>query len=368
MKFPCHASASTYGSGSAIDRGTAHAGAQRLMGSSGAGSSPRTVIRGESCEGNSITPPIGSPEGFHSLAGVHPFAAHTDWLNCTIPTEGDPEFHSAFIQQFFEIAGELFAPMTECGAGLHGWKQSFKLNETGARLAIGGQNDTLFLSLPGQACTLIPLGSWPVLATLLDSHYGGRITRWDGAVDDYEGHYSVDWAVEQYWANQFNAGGNRPSCSVQGNWLDPDGTGRTLYIGKRKNGKLLRVYEKGKQLGDPDSPWVRWELELHNRQREIPWEVLVKPGRYVAGAYPCMHWVSGEASRIKTIRKSAKISYKALIYYAQQAYGPLINVMIEKEGSAEKVVARLIRDGLPNRLKLPIPPELTDSPLDECDS
>jgi DNA relaxase NicK len=48
-------------------------------------------------------------------------------------------------------------------------------------------------------------------------------------------------------------------------------------VGKRKNGKLLRVYEKGKQLGDESSPWVRWELELHNRDRVIPWEVLLEP-------------------------------------------------------------------------------------------
>ncbi len=48
----------------------------------------------------------------------------------------------------------------------------------------------------------------------------------------------------------------------------------------------MRIYEKGKQLGDPESPWVRWELELHNTDREIPFDVLLQPGRYVAGAYP----------------------------------------------------------------------------------
>ena len=53
-----------------------------------------------------------------------------------------------------------------------------------------------------------------------------------------------------YLTGQFNAGGNKPSCSQQGNWIEADGSGRTFYVGKRKNGKLLRVYEKGKQLGD----------------------------------------------------------------------------------------------------------------------
>jgi phage replication initiation protein len=177
----------------------------------------------------------------------------------------------------------------------------------------------------------------------------------------------VDWAVEQYKSNQFNTGGNKPSCRQNGNWLEPDGSGRTFYVGKRKNGKLIRIYEKGMQLGDPNSPWVRWEVELHNKQREIPWDVLISPGRYVAGAYPCTHWVSDETSRIKTTQKTAKIGYDALTHSARQSYGPLINVMIEQEGSPEKVIEMLIREGKPKRLELPIPPELKGPILTEDD-
>ena len=56
------------------------------------------------------------------------------------------------------------------------------------------------------------------------------------------------------------------------------------YLRKTENGKLMRIYEKGKQLGDATSPWVRWELELHNKSRVIPFDVLTAPGQYVAGA------------------------------------------------------------------------------------
>ena len=49
------------------------------------------------------------------------------------------------------------------------------------------------------------------------------------------------------------------------------------------------------------------------------------------------------------------------------AYGPLINVMMEQEGSAEKVIDLLIREGKPNRLELPIPPELKGSIFAEDD-
>ncbi len=46
--------------------------------------------------------------------------------------------------------------------------------------------------------------------------------------------------------------------------------GRTLYIGKRENGKMLRIYEKGKHLGNPVSSWVSVELELKGKNRIIP--------------------------------------------------------------------------------------------------
>ncbi|MFC1772404.1 replication initiation factor domain-containing protein [Pseudomonadota bacterium] len=349
MKTPSHKQASNTTSGSG------HRGASRLMASTGDGCSPRTVIRGESF----IPPSQPNTDDLRPLDGVIPYAAHTDWLNCTFQVTDEPEFLSHFIHQFFSIVGTKFAPMEERGKGLHGWQRSFKLSNTGAMLGIGGQNNTAFLSLTGDACTLIPLDAWPTLATLLYGHYQAQITRWDGAVDDYEGNHSVDWAVSQYKANNFNAGGNRPKCNQHGNWIDPDGSGRTFEVGKRKNGKLIRIYEKGRQLGDPNSGWVRWELELHNKSREIPWDVLINPGAYVAGAYPCTQWVSKEMNRIKTLQKEAKISYDSLTHYARLAYGSLINVMMEKEGSPEKVIETLIRDGKPARLQLPVPPEHT---------
>lgn len=97
---------------------------------------------------------------------------------------------------------------------------------------------------------------------------------------------------------------------------------------------------------------MRWELELHSKDRVIPWEVILEPGKYVAASYPCMSWVSEIQERIKTTKNTNKISYDHLTHYAQQAYGPLINVMLEVEGSAEKVIERLKRTGIPARLDM----------------
>lgn len=237
---------------------------------------------------------------------------------------------------------------------MHGWENSIQLGETKTFVAYGGQNNTVFLSIPGEACHMVP--SWSKLASLIGEKYQGKITRWDGAVDDYEGLHSVDSAVKLYLEDMFNAGGKKPSCSQSGNWLEPDGSGRTFYVGKRENGKMMRIYEKGMQLGSKWHPWVRWELELHSVDRVIPWNVLLEPGKYVAGAYPkATGWIQEEMSRIKTLQNSTRISYDYLTECASLSYGKHLNVMLEIEGSAEKVIEKLIRDGIPKRLDLPIP-------------
>jgi len=317
------------------------------------GIAPRTVIRGESFI---TSAPSIDPTTFIPNPATPAYAALTDWLNCTFPLHDSPEFIIPFFKGFCEIVGNKFAPMTERGSGrgLHGWKRSFKLGNSGGLFGIGGQRDTAFLSLSGDACALIAPKRWGQLASFLEQQYQARITRWDGAVDDFEGKHSVDWAVKQYLNNQFNNGGNKPSCTQHGNWIEPDGTGRTFEVGKRANGKLIRIYEKGKQLGDSISPWVRWEVEFHNVDRVIPWDVLANPGGYVAGAYPCISWASKKMCRIKTAKKSAEICYDSLTHHAKRAFGKLINVMSEVEGSSEKVVERLIRKGTPSRLEIPV--------------
>jgi phage replication initiation protein len=210
--------------------------------------------------------------------------------------------------------------------------------------------------VPGGACHTVP--DWPALICFLRDECKARITRWDGAVDDYEGKHSVDYAVELYKNGMLSSGGNRPSCDQRGNWIEPDGSGRTFYVGKRKNGKTLRVYEKGMQLGHQFHPWVRWELELHNVDRVVPWDALLNPGKYVAGAYPkALGWIQEEMSRVATVRKETTMSYTHLVECASQAYGALVNVMMAVEDSPEKVIERLRRNRIPRRLNFPVVPD-----------
>jgi len=339
------------------------AGAAADGGTDGALPAPRLVIRGERSQGDpfpesgervemrlrgkKVRPvfiPVPKP-------GANPCAALTDWLNVTFPFQMSTEAIRDLRLQVTACLDERLGGLTPRKGGLHGYERSYAFDAGGALFACGGQAGTAFLSLPGDACALIR--DWQRAVEFLRDGLHARITRWDGAVDDYAGHYHVDDAVAWYQAGGFNAGGSRPSCNQHGNWIEPDGRGRTFYVGMRENGKMMRIYEKGRQLGLPHHPWVRWELELHNNDREIPFEVLLEPGSYVAGAYPCMAWVREEMNRVETIRKTGEISYEQLCHQLRLAYGRMINVMLKVEGSAEKVVEKLRRDGVPGRLRLP---------------
>ncbi|HXK28005.1 MAG TPA: replication initiation factor domain-containing protein [Candidatus Binatia bacterium] len=282
-------------------------------------------------------------------AEAHPSGAIIDWLNFTFPMQRTLSDLFALV---WEYMGSKFGPATERRTGFHFYERSFDLSDTGAKFAFGGNAGTGLISLSGEACYLIT--DWSRVVELGRDVLGGQISRTDPARDDYLGVHSVDDALQLYRDGLFGAGGRRPRMKQYGNWDSPDGTGRSIVIGSRINGKRLEVYEKGMQLGALSHPWVRWEACLGNTGRKIPWEVLLEPGRYLAGAYPkALGWVSTEASRIVTLQKQTQISYDALVGHASRHYGALIALMQQVEGSPEKVVEKLTRPGTPRRLQHP---------------
>ena len=285
--------------------------------------------------------------------GVPAFAALTDFLNCTFQFDStSPDF--ALSRLTHQIATHLtpkFGGMAHRGRGLHGYQHSFAFDHGGVVFCYGGQRGTGFLSIPGEGCALV--ADWNVAVPFLRDILKARITRWDGAVDDFKGEYGVETAMRWYLDGRFGTGGHLPSMKQMGNWAKPDGTGRTIYLGKREHGKMLRVYEKGRQLGDPNSEWNRWEVQFSNRDRVIPFDVLLSPGPYVAGSYACLDWINEEASRIRIISKAAQIGYGALIFHCRNAYGQLLNLMQEMEGSPQAVLDKLVKPGMPKRLHMP---------------
>jgi len=285
-------------------------------------------------------------------------AALIDWIAFTVraPDETkEGEEHIWVIRQLQRLG--LIGLVEVLNGGYTGYKHKAQYLEDKQRLCLvawGGQNQaaTVYVSFPGQGCARIQ--NWAKVRAWLEEHKA-TITRLDLAYDDFKGeHVSIRQAVAWYQSGGFGAGGRMPSHKLHGDWLlgDQSRTGRTLEIGSRQGGKLCRIYEKGKQLGDPDSLWVRVEVEWHNESREIPYDAIAEPGKYLAGAYDCLHFLDREQSRIQTQQRAGQVSYECAMSNGRRLVGKLVNLALEVNGGDYgEVVEQLRRDGYPARVE-----------------
>lgn len=234
------------------------------------------------------------------------------------------------------------------GRGWNGYKHRVDLGPYGL-LAFGGeaQKGTFHVELNAHACKLI--SDWNAVR-VWGQTYEAKITRVDLAHDDFTGdQINISKALEWFREGQFSTNGRPPAAQ----FIDDLGSnkGKTLYIGQRTSGKLLRVYEKGKQLGDPASTWVRAEVELHNKGRHIPWNAVTCSSMYLAGAYPALGFLSAEQDRLRTTQRAGQISYETMVKNLRTQGGKSLNVMCQVlQGDAGAVLVQLVRDGAPKRL------------------
>ncbi len=301
-------------------------------------SAPRAVTRGES----------SSPEKVDGRAKV-------DWLNCTFDT---PPMSLAGLISFLGtcMGGRPIASMLD--GGLFGFTERHRLkvyvggvlDEVGS-IAMGGdaQRGRWMLQLTGRGCGLVK--DWASLRELLEG-LNAKITRLDLAVDFLDGEYTVDDAVQMVHDKGFNCGGNDPKTALAGDWLEGK-HGRTLYVGKAANGKMLRVYEKGKQLGDLRSPWVRFEVQLGNRDRVIPYEAMTDCDGYFAGAYPALAaMIEAAAERIPTEQTETVTNLGHLLYHLKRCYGKAIHQAQEIASATDTDLIEEFRIiGIPRRVK-----------------
>lgn len=177
---------------------------------------------------------------------------------------------------------------------------------------------------------------WSLLASLLGC-FDARITRIDLAADDFKGEYPLAWARDQYEAGAFDNRGQKPKARL----IDDMGnnTGKTLYIGTRASEKQLRVYEKGKEQGDEQSPWVRYECEFHaSNRKELPLEMMTDPASFLRGAYDVLDFVSHVGERIRTTWESVTACAKRAAKHFSRQYGGLVNALLHvSEGDADQL-------------------------------
>lgn len=177
------------------------------------------------------------------------------------------------------------------------------------------------------------------------------ITRCDVAVDFIEGEVTLDDALAMYLAGEFNWN-NQPSYRQIGPWAGLSSDGRTLEIGKRKNGKMCRFYEKGKQLNLSSSPWVRCEVELHNKDRVVPLSIVIDPSTFFAGAYPCSpKLLDVEPTKISTSVQEYDVTVEAYTANLMRCYGKAITVLRNEHATDEQFLDAVAVPGVPKRLR-----------------
>jgi len=335
MSYPCNSNIHSNDVDSSTESNPSVAQPQMDASGDAESSSPHTVIRGET-----IT--------HDYLEHIDPDTAHIDWLAFTLKYDQlhtTLQYLKIFLQNVFQIPAESWL---DTKSGWNGYSKRINIGKSGL-LAYGGesQKDSIHIEINGHGCSFVK--DWPMLA-LLGQEEGWKITRVDLAYDDFEGKTAnIELAKQWFEDGLFNANGRPPKAK----FIDDmgSGEGKTFYIGNRKNGKLLRMYEKGREQGDPNSPWFRVELELKNKGRVVPWEVLVMAGQYLAGSYKALNFISLKQCKLKTIQKASKITYESMTKWVKQAAGKSINVMTEVNGGdVFTVFNQIVRPGIPTRL------------------
>src|SRR5674476_1420368 len=100
---------------------------------------------------------------------------------------------------------------------------------------------------------------------------------------------NVQDKAQQFHSGPFFIKGETPKPRNGGDWTSKDDVkGRTFYVGSKRNGKEACIYEKGKQLGDTLSQWVRVEVRFTHDDHLVPFDILTSPQMFFAGSYPVL--------------------------------------------------------------------------------
>lgn len=233
------------------------------------------------------------------------------------------------------------------------------------RVHFGGQQNTILFELTGTGCGVAKEGWESRLFAFLTNAIRPKITRVDVAKDFFNGEYSPNQAREDRNKGLFTCHHVKPKGECLGSdWEEDDESkmtkGKTYGIGSRESSKYVRVYEKGKQLGDKTSTWTRFEIEFKAKDIVIPFEVLQNPGEYFGGAYPICERFAQKATRIHAVKEDKVISADRYLEWVKKQFGRAANGL--KFIFPELDKAKLFELIEPNHHKLPksLAPEAYD--------
>ncbi|WP_274804063.1 replication initiation factor domain-containing protein [Pseudoalteromonas rhizosphaerae] len=238
-------------------------------------------------------------------------------------------------------------------------------------IAWGANNGGVMISFTGTGCAGLDI---PKLHSMIQKMPNVKITRLDIAYDDYEGNRTIQDYFQNLEEGAFCKTNQKPKWSLiktgelqkispeeQGLWRKKHGWqkrydcvangGNTLYVGSRKNGKMARMYEKGKQMESESQPnWVRAELELRSIDRVISLDALLNTDAVFAAAYPAFAFITAERLEIRTTSRE-RINNGLLVAdrlqrYCKQSYGKLLNFLRHIKELSDKDIIDQLTKGL----------------------
>ena len=255
------------------------------------------------------------------------------------------------------IFGKKYHITKQFQKGRNYYQYSFDIGEGLGFVCIGGQRNTVSITVSANGLSMAQNGWEFQLFKFLENAQRGKITRIDLAHDDIKGEYLNIYELDKLEsAGGFHCGGARSSVRHDGNWKykDPSNQGLTLYVGNRTSGKMMRAYEKGKQLGETDSKWTRVEVEYKSSDRIIPFDVLLNPSAYFMGAYPCFETLFQfeTSEKIKTKKKTVEVTLEHPFEVIKKQFGKYF-AYFKKVLPLEEVIERVRHDDeniIPSRL------------------
>ena len=218
---------------------------------------------------------------------------------------------------------------------------------------------TFQLELTGAGCRYVNVsqrGFLPVHALL--THFKGKITEVDIAVDDYTGKFNLRYFQKTFSAGDYNPKrGQPPTRNPKGKYPG------TEYLGNSGSHKSMCIYEKWRELGLPKShplhgKWTRHELTLRRKNKHIiGFDVLTHPDCYFVGAYQKMHSriIKNIEPRNVIREKSVELtnSLSKAAANGKYSYGRIFAKVAKFVGDDELAIKIMSRTGSPKRFLLP---------------
>lgn len=139
------------------------------------------------------------------------------------------------------------------------------------------------------------------------------------------------------------------------------GTGSTLYVGRRDGECMIRWYEKGRQLRDKYRPdWCRFEVELKPKKHDrglLFWDMLKNGLRddlagsgFSAAFLPFFAGADNVDKRIQ-VQPASPRSFDDRIASMVTQWGGLLGEMLERAGGDRAAVADVIYEAIAQRVR-----------------